>query len=176
MDLEAAHARAEADLARAERQLNALTRRVEELRTEKTGLELAMARHGGATPDRGGDQHPTFGPTPGPTLSRTDAILKVLEERTSDEPLAPGAVVEMLRGMGRQGDTPHNVSAALSYLRRHGRVQSQGRGRWVLTARPLRPLTLAARYSEPPTDDDAPLPEEEPEWDDYILDEVDQIA
>ncbi len=136
MDLETALADAEASLADAERQLAELTERIETLSIEKRGLELSLARHRG-------ESSPAERPkalNPWVPLARTDAIIKIMEE--ASDPLSPTSIVKTLADVGREGDTSHNVSAALSYLQGQNKVRSLGRGRWVLAETPL-PVTDA---------------------------------
>lgn len=157
MDLQTAYDQAEADLRRAERQLESLARRVDALRAEKQGLGLAVARHGGrgAPPSSGASVDPV-------AMSRTDAILRVMAEQPGI--LSPGRIAELLTGLGR-ADTKHSVGAALSYLRQQGKVHLEGRGEWVLAAPPLRPA------EPPPVEDDAPEPEDPPFPEDFVNDE-----
>jgi hypothetical protein len=144
MDIEAALADNEAALAAAEQELAELTERIDALRLEKRGLELFVARHRGDQPrEAGWDGIKTKPVHPWVPLARTDAILEALE--TVAEPLSPGAITDMLTEKGRTGDTPKNVSAALSYLQTQDKVRSLGRGRWVLAKTPLPLLPEAMR-------------------------------
>ncbi len=132
MDLETALADADAALAVAEQELVELRERIEALTTEKRGLELSLARH------RGEPAHPkeaTKTDNAWTRLARTNAIIKVMED--ARDPLSPADVVRTLSAVGREGDTSHNVSAALSYLQGQKKVRSLGRGRWVLAETPL---------------------------------------
>ena len=164
VDLQAAFDRADGDLRRAERQLDGLVKRIETLRAERLGLELAMARNGltpGAAPSRTGAMDPA-------AMSRTDAILQVMEEH-AEAPLSPTEVLDLLNRLGRTKDTRHSVGAALSYLRSQGKVQQQGRGQWVVAAPPLR--ATSSPISIPPADDDAPVPDEPPEPEDFLYED-----
>ncbi len=44
-----------------------------------------------------------------------------------------GTLTERLVAVGRVGDDPDSVSAALAYLRRTGRAERTGLGQWVAT-------------------------------------------
>lgn len=133
VDLETALADADLALHEAANQLEQLRERVDALQLERRGLELALARHLGQPPPKAAsEQENEWLPLP-----RTEAVVRVLE-RTS-EPMSPVEVTSQLRQFGRS-DSGHAVSAALSYLRREGRVDSLGRGQWVLTAPSLKPL------------------------------------
>jgi hypothetical protein len=143
MDLESALADAEAALADAERQLGELRERIEALTVEKRGLELSLARH------RGEPAHAKEAPkaeNQWTGMPRTDAIIKVLED--ADDTLSPADIVRKLSAKGREGDTSHNVSAALSYLQGQKKVRSLGRGRWVLHETPL-PVDSTVDHSSP---------------------------
>ena len=130
-------------LAEAEREVEAAKEKVEQLRREQHGLELALARHqgqeSGLTPNRliglAGEDFEKVRAEREHQMARTDAIQEVMAQ--TPEPLSPAEVVGRLRARGRTDDTPHNVSAALSYLQRQGRVRSLGRGQWVLAETPL---------------------------------------
>lgn len=126
MDLEGALADADAALEAAQRELEGLEERMDALQLERQGLRLALARHNGepaATSDQEGSEWQM--------LPRTEAIIRVLQRTT--EPLSP---VEVTRQLGQLGRRDHGsaVSAALSYLRQKGEVESLGRGQWVLTS------------------------------------------
>lgn len=62
-------------------------------------------------------------------LPRTEAIERVYAEEGG--PLHRSAVVTRLRMKGRQDDV-RDVSAALAYLKRVGRAESLGQGRWMV--------------------------------------------
>lgn len=128
--LEAALADADAVLAEKERQTRLLALEMDGLRLERQGLQLALARHRGEGPTPiEPPSDTTIGANEWLALSRTEAIERVLAE--SDEPLSPTEVTAVLHALGRS-DPVHHVGAALSYLRTRARVQSLGRGRWIL--------------------------------------------
>jgi len=130
MELQDALSDAKAALADAEAQLQELSIVVEELRTERRGLEHAVARHTGSRHDDSAPAGEQASPPPANhwvEMSRTDAILSVLGER--DEAMSPSELTRQLRARGRT-DKPHAVGAALSYLRSRNRVHAVGRGHW----------------------------------------------
>lgn len=136
MDLEAALADADLALKEAAHQLDQLRERVDALQLERRGLELALARHRGEPVSDAASDHRENEWLP---LPRTEAILQVMAR--TDEPMAPVEITRQLKQFGRS-DSGHAVSAALSYLHREDRVQSLGRGQWVLVAPALRPFHL----------------------------------
>ena len=63
-------------------------------------------------------------------LSRTDAILAMLRQRSSQ--LSPSQLVDALRAAGREREDARSVSATLDYLKKRGLVRSPRRGYWVI--------------------------------------------
>ena len=61
-------------------------------------------------------------------MPRTEAILAVL--RQADGSLSPTGIVERLHAAGRD-DSARAVTATLDHLRKQGRVEKVGRGRYV---------------------------------------------
>jgi hypothetical protein len=131
-------------LADAEEQLRRLEEEVASLQAERYGLQLALARRrsepapglpvagtGGPAdvPDRA-----AWEPVPWPELSRAEAVHQVLLEEPG--PVSRGAITDRLAEVGRVGDDPDSVSAALAYLRRTGRARRTGLGQWVATGLP----------------------------------------
>ncbi|HSH59651.1 MAG TPA: hypothetical protein VK988_08450 [Acidimicrobiales bacterium] len=138
MDLEAALAYADQDLRETVTEMERLRERFEALQVERQGLALALARHSGVVaPEKAPDQSENEWLA----LPRTEAIIRVL--RRANEALSPVEVTRQLSEVGRR-DHASAVSAALSYLRRKGEVESLGRGQWVLTAPPLKPFDSEA--------------------------------
>lgn len=123
-------------------------RRVEEevasLQAERYGLQLALARlRGGVVPvpppplpalPGDGTVEPGWVPASWQELSRAEAVYQVLLEENGA--LSRGTITERLAEVGRVGDDPDAVSAALAYLRRTGRAERTGLGQWVATAGP----------------------------------------
>jgi hypothetical protein len=99
----------------------------DDLRIEVQGLQQAVARH-----KQTSSPSPSLGSSRDwVRLSRTDAILKALEELTDNEAASPSGLAERLALVGRTDDA-HALGAALSYLQRKGEVRNVGRGQWVL--------------------------------------------
>jgi hypothetical protein len=137
-------AEVEALLVDTEEQLRRLEEEVASLQAERYGLQLALARRrsgaapgmpvggaGGAADEAGG---PAWEPVPWPQLSRAEAVYQVLLEESG--PLGRGAITDRLVEVGRVGDDPDSVSAALAYLRRTGRARRAGLGQWVVAGVP----------------------------------------
>ena len=138
MDVEAALKEVATEIAEAEGEIAKQQERLSRLREEERGLQLFLARHRGDTvPSHG----PATARNPWVAMSRTDAILRVMEATT--EAMSPGDIARALTNQGRTGDTTKNVSGALSYLQKQDKVRSLGRGRWVLALPPLQPLSAA---------------------------------
>ena len=125
-------------LADAEDQLRRLEEHVAGLQAERYGLQLALARREG----RGHAAAPAASPAlagsvageaawevPWPELSRAEAVYQLLLDEGG--PLSRGVLTERLGDVGRVGDDPDSVSAALAYLRRTGRAERTGLGQWV---------------------------------------------
>lgn len=147
MDLLAALHDAEKRLATAEKRRQELDTRIEELRAEKHGLDLAVARHRLETTQQGDtEQSPSQGAWI--NLHRTNAILQMLQRE--QRAMTPSELSSALISVGRKKDNPAYVSAALSYLKRNHRVRSEGQGRWSLNgAKPASP-TVPLLASGPP--------------------------
>lgn len=133
-------AEVEALLADAEEQLRRLEEEVASLQAERYGLQLALARRrsgpapgmplggpGRPAEEAGG---PAWEPVPWAELSRAEAVYQVLLEESG--PLSRGAITDRLAEVGRVGDDPDSVSAALAYLRRTGRARRAGLGQWLV--------------------------------------------
>ncbi|MDP9412108.1 MAG: hypothetical protein M3P70_16755 [Actinomycetota bacterium] len=126
-------AQTERPLALAEAEVRAAQERVEKVKAERFGLELALARHlGEPTPSQ-----PSEATKAAPTdpesfewqrLSRTDASLRVLQQ--AGRPMHRKELQAELHAHGRDDSLDH-MSAALAYLNRSGRVLSKGYGMWV---------------------------------------------
>ncbi len=122
-------------LALAEAEVKAAQEKVEKLRAERYGLELALARHRGEpapTQPRATHMEPVSPSDPDimewQRLSRTDAALRVLEE--AGKPVHRKTLQAELHARGRDDSLDH-MSAALAYLNRRGRAISKGYGMWV---------------------------------------------
>ena len=80
-------------------------------------------------------------------LGRTEAVYKVLEEEGA---LTNVQVFKALEQRGRSGDTPKLIGAALSYLKKMGRVDSPERGVWEVIPPPESiPISMVALTEEP---------------------------
>ncbi len=131
-------------LADAEAELRRLEEQVAGLRAERYGLQLALARRQGGVPpavvpagaasSHGGVGDVDWEPVPWPELSRAEAVYQVLLDEMG--PLSRGTITERLAEVGRVGDDPDSVSAALAYLRRTGRAERTGLGQWVAVGPP----------------------------------------
>ena len=131
-------------LADAEDQLRRVEEEVASLQAERYGLQLALARRrggpvrgvGGAAAAHPGDRAgpAPWEPVPWQELSRAEAVYQLLLEEAG--PLSRGTITERLAEVGRVGDDPDSVSAALAYLRRTGRAEREGLGQWVATGAP----------------------------------------
>jgi hypothetical protein len=129
-------------LADAEDRLRRLEEDVAGLQAERYGLQLALARRRGGTrpppplPVLPGDGtvEPGWEPVSWQELSRAEAVYQLLLEENG--PLARGTIAERLAEVGRLGDDPDSVSAALAYLRRTGRAERTGLGQWVAAVPP----------------------------------------
>ena len=129
-----------ADVEREEAQLQA---RLEEVRLERRGLELALRRQ------QGGDASPPLAGLPPPDeevslplpdapqpagdwarLNQTEAVAKVLAEATT--PLSAREVADRLAAVGMPQDNTDAVRGGLAYLKRKGRATFHSRGQWVL--------------------------------------------
>ncbi len=144
MDLAAALTDAEQALAELLKTRSELDGAIEDRQAEIYGLQLALSRH------RPEDENEIIFPVDlGPEasgkywrgLARVDAIDKVLT--TMETPMGPTEISEYLGGMGRN-DTPNDVSAALAYLKRIGRVVRVGRARWTTPQQELREVANAS--------------------------------
>lgn len=148
--LEEALADVDALLSEREVALAAIQAEVEDLKTERAGLTLAVARRRSGTavtepvPPDAGEVAIIVDTTPAGTiiidtgayrwLSRTDAALKMLEEMGGEATLQD--LASHLIEAGRPGDKPHAVGAALSYLAREGKVHNRSRGLWKVGPKP----------------------------------------
>jgi hypothetical protein len=136
--LQAVLAEVEVLLADAEDQLRRLEEQVASLQAERYGLQLALVRREGggpaiappaATALAGSITGGEAWEVPWHELSRAEAVYQLLLDEGG--PLSRGALTERLAEVGRVGDDPDSVSAALAYLRRTGRAERTGLGRWV---------------------------------------------
>jgi hypothetical protein len=127
-------------LADAEDQLRRLEEHVAGLQAERYGLQLALARREGGGPTGPLPASPALAGSvagggawevPWPDLSRAEAVHQLLLDEGG--PLSRGVLTERLAEVGRVGDDPDSVSAALAYLRRTGRAERTGLGQWVAT-------------------------------------------
>jgi hypothetical protein len=139
------------ELAEVIRRIQGLQKRAEDLKAEKMGLQMALARRVArsqerkervldtavAVMDAAVTAHDAF---TWRSLTRTDAILRLLRE--TDQSISPTDISKMLRSRGREDDTPDYVSAALAYLKRNGKVERSGYGKWILTSPQSTPLSL----------------------------------
>lgn len=66
------------------------------------------------------------------TLPRTDAVAQMMAQQ--NRPLRPMELSKLLISSGRSDDSTRNVSAALAYLKKQGRVESASPGYWILTS------------------------------------------
>lgn len=125
-------------LAAAEDQVRKAEAQVEQIRAERYGLELALARLQDATTVGGVivNGRDVTGAAPAPNadpenqwvaLDRTDAIERVLKE--AGKPIHRKVLVKTLHDHGRD-DTIELVSAALAYLKRKFRAMNFGDGFW----------------------------------------------
>jgi multidrug resistance efflux pump len=128
---------AEAALLDTESELNELRAQEQQLKAEIHGLRLALAAY-----ERPQDQTlfermiQGAGRVASAYLSleewrrmpRTDAIIQVFAER-GGESLHRKELTNLLHARGRD-DAIEDVSAALAYLKRQGRAESLGHGRW----------------------------------------------
>ena len=135
--LQALLAEVEALLADAEAELLRLEEQVTGFQAERYGLQLVLARRRGqagaaglsaAAPSERQDG-PPWTVVPWPDLSRAEAVLELLLQEGG--PLSRMALTERLADVGRVGDDPDAVSAALAYLRRTGRAERVAAGQWV---------------------------------------------
>ena len=136
--LQALLAEVELLLTDAEAQLVRLEEQVNGLQAERYGLQLALARRRDQAPtaDLQGPLRPpqqgaraTWETVPWQDMSRAEAVLQLLLEEGG--PLSRMGIAERLAEVGRVGDDPDAVSAALAYLRRTGRAERAGAGQWV---------------------------------------------
>jgi hypothetical protein len=126
----------EALLAEARVELQQIDERIKLLQCEQYGVQLALARLRREPPPplAAGDQphdddEAQGGGTSWSELSRAEAVLRVLSD--AGAPLGRLEIASRLVDVGRDGDDPDAVSAALAYLRRTHRVERSGGGRWV---------------------------------------------
>jgi hypothetical protein len=129
-------------LGEAEDELRRLEDQVATLQAERYGLQLALARRTGRGPAvassapalGGGAGEGVWEPVLWHDLSRAEAVYQLLLDEGG--PLSRGVLTERLAEVGRVGDDPDSVSAALAYLRRTGRAERTGLGQWVARVPP----------------------------------------
>jgi hypothetical protein len=128
-------AEAEARLVEVERQLAQykdllaeraqLTGLVAQLRDERRGLQMALARHEGQPVEPGPPEAEDW-----TDLTRAQAVTRALIE--AGRPMAPAEIAEVLTARGR-GDAPKAISVSLDRLQKRGRVRHGDRGQWMTT-------------------------------------------
>lgn len=123
-------------LADAEAELLRLEEQVTGFQAERYGLQLALARRRGQPgpvaltgPPSDRQDGPPWAVVPWQDLSRAEAVLELLLQEGG--PLSRMTLTERLAEVGRVGDDPDAVSAALAYLRRTGRAERVAAGQWV---------------------------------------------
>lgn len=125
-------------MAAAEAAVKDAQERVEAIRAERYGLQLALARLREQSPDPKERRPSKFAAgvaaaaavltvTHWRQMDRTDAIVKVLQD--AGKPIHRTAIVARLHEHGRD-DTIELVSAALAYLKKKMRVMNYGNGYW----------------------------------------------
>jgi hypothetical protein len=133
-DLESARAKVE----RIEGKAEGLRMALMDMRGFGSGGDAVMVRvpkHVRDTRRFGGGQvvmevHPTNGPADWKNLSRAAAIVEML--RREKRAMGPSELAKALTNEGREKDEPHYVSSTLDHLKRSGRVESVGKGKWAL--------------------------------------------
>ena len=113
------------ELATAREQQQSLIAHIESLEAEAHGLELAVARHNGHGAEAAVVRSEVSNWR---KMSRTDAILQILEE--SSQPLGPAEITAALHAQGRN-DRRDPVAAALAYLKTKNRVHHVDYGKWT---------------------------------------------
>lgn len=143
LDLVTAIQDAEAALSRKRQAIQVLLQDVELLEQEIHGLKLAVSRHGGTPtptatlPGLTEDDHAVW-----QRLNRSEAVFRMLQK--CGQPVGPTDLAKMLKQVGREGDTPNYVAAALAYLNRTNKIRSVGRAQWI----PLEPNTNGSSDTE----------------------------
>lgn len=143
MELDVALTVVVAEVADLEERLAREQSRLDSLRVEKRGLELAIARHAEierkpaskrppnrrerTAPSRDGQAT-----SPVENLNRAQAVEWALTRFT--RPVSPLEVAELLRSQGRH-DSPGEVGTSLTYLRDKKRVDRVGHAAWVATSK-----------------------------------------
>ena len=168
MDIVAAIEQAEQDLADrltaledAKQMVTMLDTDVKNLRLELTGLRSYASRKGlsgqrDIEPAELGDNvHPISGDLQLEdssnslhiaTLTRAEAVTAILET-TGGEPLDRNQIHELFFDHGRYDDTLDQISLALSGLKRGGKAQKLGHGKWALVdAGPTRSTPTAEAH------------------------------
>jgi septal ring factor EnvC (AmiA/AmiB activator) len=105
-------------LAQAEQRLEEAQTEIARLKEEKRGLEHAIARRNGHTPEDSWEK-----------LTRPEAVLRVLGE--AKHSMSPSEITKVIREQGRQ-ENPRFVSATLTILKRRGQVRQPQQGRWTV--------------------------------------------
>jgi hypothetical protein len=126
-------AQTERPLALAEAELRSAQEKIEKLKAERFGLELALARHRGEPAPTKVDStsepsRKTEAESPWLRMGRVGAAERALQE--AGRPVHRKALQAMLIDKGRD-DSLDLLSAALAYLKRNGRAMSKGQGMWV---------------------------------------------
>jgi hypothetical protein len=152
VDFEEMFTRATAELDVAETKLQAAQQRVEELRTIRDGMRLAMERYGPAKPSPPGQDEPegTKGAStgtkvtagtkrrtvrrrqtgrPAPEVSQTDLCIVTLTE--FGRPTSTTEIRDRLLENGHSYN-PEQIRSALAYLLRQNRVERVTNGVWAL--------------------------------------------
>lgn len=131
MEIRTALDRAKADKVEIDQQIEHFVSLRNKLETEIRGLEYALEREAEA-PIAEQVRIIGSGAVGGGwvTLTRTAAVLRMLGQHR--EPVSPRELSRLLTAVGRSGDTPDAVGAALSYLGGKGDVKNEGYGQWVL--------------------------------------------
>lgn len=123
--------------------------KAEELRMEVRGLELAAARHQ-ARSATATSTSPTSGDRAANLQdgARTGAVL--LELLRATKPLSPSELAGLISLKRDRPERPRDIGAALSYLKRMGKVERIGQGMWVA----VRPNPAPQNLETLPEDDE----------------------
>lgn len=119
-----AHDDLQREIDRLESTLRGIQEKLDQLRQEKHGLALWLARNSNGAKPEAGWLH----------LGRANAVHRLLMEAA--DPMGPSAISKALIAKGRKNDSAHYVGAALHYLKKTGRARPLGDGRWVADQRP----------------------------------------